>query len=357
MNIEPSAIARVIEERIADLRYRPFALTALLRKVDQFQTSIKWDANVGGGQANGRAATSNPTVQQGDTVVGAALPIGDFLIDHTFSIKGTALVEMGNLPAQFAPLAIRSLFVANVDTALSVIYPRLNQLLWSGLGAANITDLNVFGLESVATPGSYANINPVTFPLWAPYINDNGGTDRPLSAQLFEEVEDRLFDQGINYDTIITTSKIASLYKTLYEVSSSPTPLGGAGVADIGYTGLSYKGVPILKDKDCPAGTIWFINSAEAELHTFAQGYFGISSPTTDYNLVAVTNPAKTNGLNFLIGQLANSNPQAQSWNIGVMPQMKYHNRRQLAVIRDITEDLDQITFSKPDSVLKTTAA
>lgn len=355
----PSAIALIIQERIAQLPFRPYTLTGLLPKVDEFQTEVKWDANVGGATVNGRATVTNPTVQNTDQVVGASLPIGNYLIDHTFSILGTQLTQMGNLPPQAAPRALRSLFVAHVDTAFSVIYPRLNFLLWNGLGAANTTDLQVYGLASVIAAGSYANINPATYPLWEPLIVNNAGVDRPLSEQLFSEVMVAAEESGRFFDTIITTPKIAELYKTLYDVAASPNPIGAAtpGLADLGYTGMALNGIPIRKDKDCPEGTFWFINSGESALHTFAQGQYGIADPSTEgYEMSVVADSQKTEGINFLVAQLPRTNPQALSYNISVMPQMKYHNRRQLAVITDIAEDLDQITFSKPESVLKTSA-
>jgi len=351
----PGSIALLIEERIADLPYRPFPMVNILTKVDQFQTAIKWDANVGGGVASGRAATTNPTVQATDQVVGASLPIGDYVIDHTFSILITKLTELGNLPDLLAPRALRSLFTAHIDTAFKVIYPKLNQLIWTGTGAADTTNLNVFGMESVIAAAPYANINPATYPLWASYVNANAGTARPLSKELFAAVEVDMFERGTFYNAIITTGRIAELYKTLYEVSEQHTPMGGDGIADIGYTGLAYKGVPIRKDKDCPEGTLWFVNTGDVELHTFAQGNYGLADPGA-YEMSTVTDPTKSEGLNFLVGQLPRTNPQSVSYNISIMPQLKVHDRRAFSVITDIADDLDQIGFSDPDGVLKTTA-
>lgn len=342
------AINLVIEEQIAELPFRPYTMLTLLNKVDEFQTSVIWDVNVGGAQVSGRSAATVPTVQNTDNVIPATLPIGNYVADHTFAVAITQLTNLGNLPDNMAPRALRNLFQSHVSTAFEVIFPKLNKLIWSGTGAADTTNLQVFGMQSVVGTGAYAGIDPATYPAWLAYRNVNGGTPRALSKQLFAEAEVEMFKRGLVYDMIVTTAEIVELYTALFDASSGKP---GDDTADIGFTGVEYKGRTIRKDADCPPGTIWFINSRDVRLHTFAQGVYGEAAPSGDYLLSQVTNSEKTQGINFLIAQLPRTNPQSISYNISVMPQLQVFNRKSIAYIGDISEDLDSISLTQNSSL------
>lgn len=343
------AINLVIEEEIAKLPYRPYTILMALNKVTQYQTAIDWDVNVGGAQVSGRAATTNPSTQNTDNVIKASLPIGNYLVDHTFNILITKLTELGNLPANHAPRALRELFRAHVVTAFDIIFPRLNQLIWTANGAANTTDLNVFGMEYVTTAANtYAGIAPGTYPEWVSYVNDNSGTPRALSKELFAEVAVALFNRGMGFNAVVTTPEIVELYGALFDQNPGKE---SSDVADIRYTGYTLGGVPILKDKDCPVGTFWYVDLSQVDLYTFAQGVYGVAAP--DPVLYTVSTPENTMGLNFLIAQLPVQNPQTVSYNISVMPQLKVHNRKTgMAVIRDIDQNLAYIS-GNPNNTLK----
>lgn len=342
------AIRLVLEEEIAQTPNRMSETLKALRKNDAFQTQITWDVNVGGATVSGRAATTNPSVQNTDTVIGASLPIGNYLVDHTFSIPGTQLTQLGNLPANMAPRALRGLFAAHMQTAFDVIYPRLNALIWNGTGAGDTTNLQVFGMNYVITAANtYAGIAPGSYPSWVSYVNDNGGTPRPLSKELFAETEVEMFKRGITWNAIVTTPEIVKLYEALFDKNPG---MPSSDVADITYSGYTYKGRPILTDKDATTGSWWFIDLSGVQFYSFAQGQYGLASP--DPLLSVVSNPEKTDGINFLISQLPNTNPQAISYNISVMPQLKVHNRaKQICAIKDIDQDLAYIS-GDPDNTL-----
>jgi hypothetical protein len=336
------AINLVIEEEIAQLPHRPYTALSILNKVSQFQTAVDWDVNVGGGVVNGRAATTNPSVQNTDNVIKATLPIGNYVADHTFAILITKLTELGNLPANHAPRALRELFRAHIKTAFDVIFPKLNSLIWTGTGAANTTQLQVYGMEYIVTAANtYAGIAPGTYADWVSYRNANAGTPRPLSKQLFSEVSVELFKRGMSHDVVITTPEIVELYAALFD--QNPGKVGDNVEADVRYTGFALGGVPILRDKDCPSGTFWYLDSTMVDFYTFAQGVYGVASP--DPVLSVVSKPENTMGINFLLSQLPNTNPQSVSYNLSVMPQLKVHDRRKgIAVLADIDQSLNYIS-------------
>jgi hypothetical protein len=337
------AIALIIEEELATMPYRTSVMMSLLRKNDQFQKEIKWDANAGGAQVSGRAATSDPTTQATDNVIAASLPIGNYVIDHTFSIQDTDLVQLANLPPQNAPAALRNLFQAHVQTAFDVIFPKLNQLLFTGTGASNTTQLQVSGLAAVINNAvAYAGIDPATYPLWVAYVNDNAGTDRALSRELFSAVDVAIFNSGSRYDVCFTTANIAELYKALFNKIVDVQINSPAMNVDIGSTGLAYNGAPILRDKDCPAEHFYLLDSSKIELRTFAQGS---TLDTAAYPQMAqVVQSQKIQGLNLLVSQLPRTNPQAIKYNISLMAQLKVHDRKAVSVIKDISENLAYIS-------------
>jgi hypothetical protein len=327
MNPVLTALSLLIEEEIANVNFRPYKLLAMLKKADAFQTIIKWDANTGGATTGGRATTADPTVGQTDTVRDANLPIGSRVLNHTFSVLLNDIVQA----KQTAPKALKNLFQSHVTTGFDVILPELNKALYTGTG--NAASHGIFGLEYITDNTQiYAGLNPVTYPLWASYRNDNGGTARPISRQLLSAVDVGLERQGVAYNYIITTPEIVEKYGEAFAQDRALTTPQVNGIADLGFSGYSYKGKPILSDVHCPNGSMYFVNDRRLEVYTFN------TSSALDNDESGMAKSEKTMGLNFQVSQLRNRNPDALEFEIAVKAQLKAHDRRCVAVLRDITQ-------------------
>jgi hypothetical protein len=350
-NIVLGAINLMIQQEIAKLPFRPYPMLATLPKASEFQSQIKWDVNVGGATVSGRAATADPTVQNTDTVVPASLPISNYVVDHTFSVLRSKLTELANLPPNMAPRALANLFRSHVNAAFDVIFPRLNTLIYTGIGDAGSQE--VYGMNFVTTnTNTYAGLAPGTYTEWVSTSLGNAGTPRRLTKKLFADMSLALATKGVSYNAIITTPAVVQQYIDTFEKGIiidgvTPMPIVNVnttpnGTVDIGYSGFAYKGVPIIQDVTAPAGTMWFVDTSQVQFYTFAQGDYG-SVSDSEINMVDCTNPEQTMGLNFLISELANTNPQVLKLNISVMPQLQVRNRKFVNVIRDIDETTTNI--------------
>jgi hypothetical protein len=327
MNPILTALTLLIEEEVANVNFRPYKMLSLLKKMDAFQTIIKWDVNTGGATTGGRATTADPTVGQTDTVRDASLPIGDRILNHTFPIKVNDIVQA----KQTAPKALRNLFQTHVTTGFDVILPELNKALYTGTG--NAASHGIFGLSYVTdNTQTYAGLNPATYTNWTAYENDNGGTLRPISRAVLSKVDSDLARKGTDYSYIITTPEIVEKYGEAFAQDRALTTPQVNGVADLGFSGYNYKGKPILADVHCPNNTVFFIDDRRLALYTFATAS-GLEAD--DSGMAKVE---KTMGLNFQVSQLRNRNPSVMEFEIAVQAQLKLHDRRCVGVLKDITQ-------------------
>lgn len=324
-NPEITALTLLIEEEIANVNFRPYVMLARLLKRNAFQTLIQWDVNVGGGAVQGRAVTADATTTTTDTVKKASLNIGDRVLGHAFSIRRTDITQA----RRTAPGALRDLFATHIQTAFDVILPTLNQQVYTGTG--NAGSHGVIGLETVITGSSYAGLTTGDSADWASYVNANGGTGRNLSRQLFSAVDINLARRGVAYDAIFTTPEVVEKYGELFSADRALNTAQVNGVADIGFSGYTYKGKPIIFDVHCPNGTLYFPDTSQVQLYTYALN----DALVEDSQMVDAT---KTLGLNFLVAQLPSNNPHAVRYEISLQPQLKVHNRKAVAALKDINQ-------------------
>jgi hypothetical protein len=178
----------------------------------------------------------------------------------------------------------------------------------------------------------YGGLSPVTYPLWTSYRNENGGTARPINRTLFSAVDIGLARKGVTYEYLITTPELVEKYGEFFATDRSLTTTQVNGLADIGFSGYSYKGRPILTDVHCPDGDIYFLGSGAPVIYTYAL------TDALDAEESGMCKAEKTMGLNFLVSQLRNRNPHVMEFEIAVQPQLKVHDRRKVAVLKDLTQ-------------------
>lgn len=320
------ALTLLIEEEIASVNFRPYVLLSRLAKRDSYQTQVKWDVNVGGAQVSGRATTADATVGNTDSVRGATLAIGDRVLGHGFSVKRNDITQA----KRTAPGALRELFAAHVRTAFDVVMPALNLVLYTGVG--DPASHGVVGLQQIVTnTASYGNLDPATYPEWTAFVNANA-TARALSRSLFSAMDVGLARKGVAYDSIITTPEMVEKYGELFSSDRALNTTQVNGTADIGFSGYSYKGKPIIFDTHCPNGTLYFLDASNLALYTYAL------TDSVDAEQAQMAKSEKTMGLNFLVAQLPSNNPHAIRYEISLQPQLKAHNRRAVGVLKDIIQ-------------------
>lgn len=302
-----------------------------LTKANQYQTQLKWRVNVGGAAVAGRATSADVgATNTADTLKGCVLPIGDRVLGHTFSVLATEITEAKSAGEG----AIKDLFLEHIYSAYSVIMPGLNAAMYNGNGSA--ASHGVFGLNEVVDGAAYAGIAKATFPEWVGTLLANGGTARALSRGLFDSLDVAFSRAGVNYDTIVTTPEVIKKYGQLFAADRAMTVAGPNGVADIGFSGYFYNGKPLIMDPQCPNGSMYFFDTSNVEVRTFATEAT-VKDDSGNVRGVQIRN-SSTMGLNFSISQLLGRNPDKFEFEIGIKPQLRIRNPRSVGVVRDIIQ-------------------
>jgi hypothetical protein len=326
------ALRLLIEEEIEQVPFRPYVLLSKIKKEDEYQSAIKWNVDVGGAVAQGRATTSDASTTNTDTMKGASLPIGDRVLGHSFSILRNDIVQA----KRTGQGAIRNLFAEHIQTAFDVILPEANRVLYQGTG--NAASHGVFGLESVTAIANYAGIDTVTYPEWSSIVTANGGVPRSLTADHFSQMQIDLERRGVMYDSICTTPEIREKYKKLFASDRSLTVNQVNGAADIDFSEVSYGGKPIYTDTQCPNGVLYFVDTRSMVLKTFSLAE-GTNLMDNEGRMIGTQTAAqKTKGLNFLAAELPSSNPHAVKFEISLQMQLRIRQPKRIGVLRDIQQ-------------------
>jgi len=172
-----------------------------------------------------------------------------------FKVTGDALAaaQTGG-PAAYANLLGKEIMDAARDLAIELGKQAYGD--GTGNGALDIDGLRAI----IAATGTYAGIDRAVADnaQWKATALANGGVDRALTVDLLREAERKVFEaSGLAPDFIITTPAIYAKYEALFD---TPKRLNiGQSEYDLGATVLAFKGVPIIRDPQCPAKHLFFI--------------------------------------------------------------------------------------------------
>jgi hypothetical protein len=315
--ISPSAsLQLLVEEEVAQLPLGIYPMVSRLPKKVHTQQVIKWNANVGGAGATGEATTASVSTFTDDDYVAASLGIGTNRLRNSFMLMKEDVAQ-----ARTAGKGIlRDLFAADIQSGIRTILESLSTVIYTGTGLAAAGGVVGLGAAAAAS-GVYAGIDPATYTNWVSFVSTNG-SNRALTAQLLYDMEVGLMRKGGNFTAIYTTPEIAAKYKLLFAANVSINNILPAGQADIGYTGLTYAGRPIIQDIYCPNNKLFFVNEPDLTLYTFGQD-----------------NSQSREGMQFQIGMLPSDNPDADKYVVYTKPQLKVMNRpKSVALLDAITQ-------------------
>lgn len=318
-----SAISQIIQEQLVELRYSDYPLLSILRKQGAYQNNIRWNANVSQDITGaGRATSADANAATSDTVVNANLPIGDAAFTRTVQILVTDIQQ-----AKVAGVgALKALVDAHFRTKIIQILREMNLNLYTGTG--NVASGGLVGLQEVSKGNSvYAGINPTTHAGWKGAFNvSNGNVNTALTEAMLDTAIEDIFLKGTGTFThILTSPQVVTEYKDLFSNERALyTPV--AGRADLGFETITYKGRPMIMDRDCPADTIVFLDSSYLSVHTRA------------YNSGEVPGLVSMDiaGMTFTMKELPQNNMYSYKFEVGVQPQLQAMDRRAVGVIADV---------------------
>lgn len=308
------ALMLVVEEQMAKTRLMENVTAMRMAKRTAYQDQLKWNVNVQGAVSSGRATTANASAASADTIKPARLDIGKSAFSHTTTILRSDITQA----RATAPGALSDLFESHVQSGLEVILKDLNQAVYTGDGL--VDSAGVIGLVQASDPtAEYATI-PATD--WAPAVLANAGTNRALTEDLLFSMEVAIARKGGSYSAIYTTPEIVKKYKMLFGDERTLTVNQLNGVADLGFSGTSFSGRPVIQDVDCPDNTLYFVNEADLALYTYK-----------------IETSKKIGGLEISVAELPLQNTLAVSYEMAIQPQVRVFNRQKsIAVLKDITQ-------------------
>lgn len=140
----------------------------------------------------------------------------------------------------------------------------INSDLWSGDGTDGSSNPNIVGVQGGAleTSGFYANIDRSSYAEWKGNVKANGGIARALTVDLMDQMDADIFTaSGVRPNLIVCDPATFRKYKGLFESVRRVEGVGPISRYDTSTSELFYQGIPILRDKDAPAGTMTFLNT------------------------------------------------------------------------------------------------
>lgn len=338
LNLGDPVLNKVLDDRVAktqkELAPTFDALTDRIEVMDKSDTFIGWDVEIDGTAVGEGAVLDDTTVTASDDAIPAELRIGKRRIFRRFQVDAVAISEAYNR----APEGLSRILTSEVDNSIRELRRKLNQRLWTGNGIQSGVgaESGIAGINLVADPAAtYAGINPVTYPIWKPAVYlDNGGTNRALDRGLLDELEEELYLQEISFDLVITSPQVKRLYAAEFDKVATYQENVNTTV-DLGRGEYLYRGREMVIDPQCPADTMMFLNTGYMRLYSFLflQGQGQLSAMTPQAKIVAAT---RLGGFVLYMAQLPSNNSAVYNFEMYIMPQLQYMNRKQLAVICDL---------------------
>jgi hypothetical protein len=229
---------------------------------------IGWDVEFSG--ASAASFVEGSDIQSGewntDPIVPATLSFGQYRSAFQLSnleIKA-AQASMGNARE------LGRIVVERLDGSLAKIASVANADIWSGTGTDGSGNPNIIGLPTaLAATGSYAGLSKSTYSEWAGNVLANGGTARSLTQDLLYNGDQLAYTASGKTPKLIVASpgvyrKYAGLFETIKRVNVGPN--GELPAFQGGERELSWKGMPFVRDRSMPTGTLVMLNTDDVKL-------------------------------------------------------------------------------------------
>ena len=185
-------------------------------------------------------------------------------------VAGTVIISDQEEDENKGESAIFKLMKAKMDVLEESIKEKFSEYLYSAGGGAD-----PLGLSSLVpddpTTGTLGGLNRASETQWrTSAYNFSGGLDATNIEEAFDDVLMDLTLKSDKPDLILAGRNIYRLYraavrdKVIIQLTESNS---GKKMYDLGFSGVSHQGIPILYDEDCPVNKAYFLNSKYLRLH------------------------------------------------------------------------------------------
>lgn len=137
-------------------------------------------------------------------------------------------------------------------------------------GSRNLEMMGLGGIVADTDPagGALQGLAVASNPIWKANILANGGTPRAITETLMQQAMDITEQAGAGKTTaLFTTFGVRRAYMALLKTNQqfvNETEFDG------GFKALSYNGLPLIPDKDCPAKSVYFIDENSLKFYELA---------------------------------------------------------------------------------------
>jgi hypothetical protein len=257
-----AALTQEFQPRVTRTVNRKSMAVRLLSIRKGFGQNTIWAVETSGAESTAGAAVEGADISSfaADVRMPASLAWGQY----TAAVKQSG-IALAAAASTMNPDDLRNLFGRDIDNAANALVSQLNKDFHTqNAGAGGVQPIASFA-SAVAATGTYAGINKGTTSLWQGVVNANGGTPRPLTLALMRAVRRQLYINGEPPDVILASPAQFDAYGALLDsqrrwVDNLRVDKGLIKL-DAGYQALEFEGIPVLRDKDMAAGSMYFINS------------------------------------------------------------------------------------------------
>lgn len=162
---------------------------------------------------------------------------------------------------------IVDLLEAKITQAKLTIADNLNDSIFTGTG--NEPRKKIVGLQTLVDTGTVGGIAGATYADWRSYKEATGGA---LTIAYIKTARNTI-NQGKGGSPVkimVTTQTLFEKYESLLTPTYQMDPLVRSKEAerlgDVGFTALSYAGIPMVWDASCPAGEFYLLNPENLKL-------------------------------------------------------------------------------------------
>lgn len=263
-----NALSTTFAEEIHRQWNREAVFASMVKMVPAFGQGagkqIGWEVEFSGASAASFAEGSDvaSTEYAVDPVQPATLSFGQYRA--AFQLSNLEIKAAAASPAQAA--ALGRIVIERLKGSLAKMASVMNTDLFNGTGTDGSGNPTIIGFDTaVAASGTYAGISKATYSEWAGNVLANGGTARALTQDLLYNLEQLIYTaSGKTPSFIVCTPgvyrKYAGLFEPLRRVESDGRgPLQyNSGAAE-----LFWKGIPVIRDRVAPAGTLRMVSAED----------------------------------------------------------------------------------------------
>ena len=177
-------------------------------------------------------------------------------------------LAMDGAASSASPLGNHALWARQVVNGAAMLATKLNQEFFAGAGTGTL----MCGLaEAIGKDDNiYATIDRSTSSYWRPTVVDPGSLTAPTFALIRDDIRKIYEASGENPDVAMCSPAVFNVVGGLFDatrrqIDGIRTARGDIKL-DFGYSALEVDGTIFVKDKDCTANTIYYLNSNYVEL-------------------------------------------------------------------------------------------